>query len=250
MSDKLFLSSLTRISPLAGCDLGIEPRDRATWRTGDYVVIELRGSSGIQNVELGDGRMAEAFVGSRIVGALGERAATLESVGTWRAVTEDGSINMMTSAGLMGLITSRSALMPVPVPARYLGHAVVDGNTVAMGDFVPEPSGAPFDIPIVLIIGTSMSSGKTLAGRVIVRLLKERGLRVVGTKLTGAGRYRDVLSWGDAGADAVCDFVDAGLPSSICDEAEYRGALGVVLDTMRQIEAQLIMRNYESSITG
>lgn len=230
MSDKLFLTSLTRVSPLSRCDLAIEPQDRSSWRTGDYVVIELLESSRTQNVELADGRMAEAFTGARIVGALGERSATLESVGTWRAVTDDGVINMMTSAGLIGLITSRSALMPSPVPARYLGHALVDGNTVAMTDFVPEPSGVPFEVPMVLIIGTSMSSGKTLAGRVIVRLLKERGLRVVGTKLTGAGRYRDVLSWSDAGADAVCDFVDGGLPSSICDEAEFRRALGVVLD--------------------
>ncbi len=229
MTEKLFLSSLTRISPLTRCGLDIEPRSRSTWRTGDYVVIELQTTRS-QNVELADGRMAEAFCGARIVGALGERSATLESVGTWRAVGDDGAINMMTSAGLIGLITSRSALMPPAVPACYLGHAIIDGRTVAMTDFVPVPSGARFDIPIVLIIGTSMSSGKTLAGRVIVRLLKNRGLKVVGTKLTGAGRYRDVLSWSDAGADAIYDFVDGGLPSTICEEPEYRRALGVVLD--------------------
>lgn len=230
VNGQLFLSSLTRISPFATRTPGIEKRPRSTWKTGDYVVIELCQEVRSQKVELADGRMAEADPGAMVVGALGERAATLESVGSWRAITDDGFVNLMTAAGLVGRITSRSALLPPPNPARYLGHATLDGTPVAMQDFVPEPSGATFDIPTILIIGTSMSSGKTLAGRVIIRLLKQRGLRVVGTKLTGAGRYRDVVSWRDAGADAVCDFVDGGLPSSIVTADEYRRALGVVLD--------------------
>ena len=230
MTHNLLLSSLTRISPFAQRPPGIEKRPQSTWTTGDYVVIELGDTVRSQNVELVGGRMAEASVGDRIVGALAERAATLESVGSWRAIGDNLEVNMLTAAGLVGRITSRSALMPPPNPARYLGHATLDGKPVAMQDFVPAPSGAEFEIPIVLIIGTSMSSGKTMAGRVIIRLLKDRGLRVVGTKLTGAGRYRDVVSWADAGADAVYDFVDGGLPSSIIAEGDYRRALGVVLD--------------------
>ncbi len=241
MTDKLFLGSLTRISPFAQRTPGIEKRPKSSWKTGDYVVIELSETVRSQNVELADGRMADACAGARIVGALGERSATLESVGSWRAVGDDLEVNMLTAAGLIGRITSRSALMPPPNPARYLGHATLDGKPVAMQDFVPAPSGAEFDIPIVLIIGTSMSSGKTLAGRVIIRILKQRGLKVVGTKLTGAARYRDVVSWADAGADAVCDFVDGGLPSTVVAEPEYRRALGVVLDRIAAEEPDFVV---------
>ena len=229
MIDKVFLSSLTRIAPFHRTPFGIERRPFLQWATGDYVVIEVLEGSRAQPVELADGRQAEAYAGARIVGALGERAATLESVGSWRAVEGD-EINMMTAAGLIGRVTSRSTLLPPLVPARYLGHTTVHGRPLAMRDMVAPPSGAPFDIPVVLIIGTSMSSGKTVAGRVIVGLLKKRGLKVVGAKLTGAGRYRDVLSLSDAGADAVFDFVDGGLPSTICNPQEYRRGLGVVLD--------------------
>lgn len=230
MAQHQFLTSLTRISPFADRAPGIEKQPRATWKTGDYVVVELAETVRNQNVELADARMADAYAGARIVGALGERAATLESVGSWRAVGDDGAVNMMTAAGLIGLVTSRSAMMPPINPARYVGHATLDGKPVAMQDLVPPPSGNAFHTPIILIIGTSMSAGKTLAGRVVIRQLKDRGLRVVGTKLTGAGRYRDVVSWSDAGADAVFDFVDGGLPSTVVDENEYRRALGVVLD--------------------
>jgi hypothetical protein len=42
---------------------------------------------------------------------------------------------------------------------------------------------------------------------------------------TGAGRYRDVLSMKDAGADLIFDFVDVGLPSTVGPADEYREAL-------------------------
>jgi uncharacterized NAD-dependent epimerase/dehydratase family protein len=82
---------------------------------------------------------------------------------------------------------------------------------------------------VILIVGTSMSAGKTTSGRVIVHLLSQMGLKVVGAKLTGAARYRDMLSFRDAGASAVYDFVDAGLPSSAVDEASFRAALPYLL---------------------
>ena len=69
-----------------------------------------------------------------------------------------------------------------------------------MSDFVPEPAETPYTLPTVLLVGTSMSAGKTYAGRVAVRQLKALGHTVVGAKLTGAGfaggagRQVDVLS--------------------------------------------------------
>ena len=92
MTRQPFLGSLCRISPFAERPPGIAPIPRAEWKTGDYVVIELGNRVGSQNIELPDGRMMEAGAGDRIVGALGERAATLESVGSWRAVEDDLSV--------------------------------------------------------------------------------------------------------------------------------------------------------------
>ena len=55
---------------------------------------------------------------------------------------------------------------------------------------------------------------------------------MVGAKLTGAGRYRDILAMQDAGADHIFDFVDAGLPSTVVPESEYRPALRNLLSRM------------------
>ena len=51
----------------------------------------------------------------------------------------------------------------------------------------------------------------------------------VTTELTGAGRYRDILSMKDAGADLLLDFVDGGLASTIGPETVVRPALRNVL---------------------
>jgi hypothetical protein len=91
-----------------------------------------------------------------------------------------------------------------------------------MKDFVSNLPVLPYNCPTILIIGTSMSAGKTTTARAIIHQLKRMDLKVVGAKLTGAGRYRDILSMGDAGADKIFDFVDVGLPSSIVPPEEFR----------------------------
>jgi len=57
-------------------------------------------------------------------------------------------------------------------------------------------------------------------------------MRVVAAKVTGAARYSDMLGCLDAGAAAVFDFVDVGLPCSIAPPGEYGHALDVLLSNI------------------
>ncbi|MFW5905070.1 MAG: hypothetical protein ACOCUZ_02515, partial [bacterium] len=142
-------------------------------------------------------------------------------------------MEILTGGGLLGRCTSQSMLMPELPEIRYRAHVTRNGAKVRMRDFVEAPeSRVEYDIPTILIIGTSMSAGKTTAGRVLVRRLKSMGLRVVAAKVTGAGRARDMLSMLDAGADSVMDFVDVGLPSTVHPEDEFREALNILLARM------------------
>jgi uncharacterized NAD-dependent epimerase/dehydratase family protein len=110
-----------------------------------------------------------------------------------------------------------------------------------MADYVPPHPPSGFDHPVVLIVGTSMSAGKTTAARVVIRQLRELGLTVVGTKLTGAGRYRDILAMKDAGADEIFDFVDVGLPSSVLDPEEFRGLLKGLLARISAADCDVVV---------
>ena len=227
---KYFFSSLTRISDLAEEPFTVELREQDSWETGDYVVGEVVGRAGeFSRVELRNGRMIEVVEGDLVVGAWGSRRATLEAVGDWSDIGDDGMFNAMTSAGLFGRVTSLAPLMPPLMRLRYVGHVTRDTVKMRMRDFVPPIPDVEYDIPTLLIIGTSMSAGKTTAAKRIIRHLKGLGLSIVGTKLTGAGRYRDALSMWDAGADDIYDFVDVGLPTTTVDAEEYRPRLRQLL---------------------
>ncbi len=226
-------TSLTRISPLPNTEFEVTPLSRQHWQTGDYVVAEVNEPyRGTLRIEHTDGRMAEVAEGDQLVGALGERYATMEATGTWKVVSKNNHMEVLTGAGLFGKATSRSMFLSPLIPIRYVGHVLQSGKKATMQGFVPEVDFQKFNTPTILMVGTSMSAGKTTAARIITRELKKTGQRILGAKLTGAGRYRDMLSVMDAGADAILDFVDVGLPSTVCPEETYTPALEKLLSMM------------------
>ena len=231
---RIIPTTVTRIADIDSGASSVQPVGRDTWSTGDYVVGRVRDfSRALAHVELPNGRMADISRGELVLGALGRRAATLEAVGDWRDIGEDGQMHLLTSAGLMGRATSVSPFLPRLVSLDYVGHLHRAGAPLRMRDWVVQPpDGAGFDLPVVLVIGTSMSAGKTESAKVVVAQLRDMGRVVVGAKLTGAARYRDPLAMWDAGAVAVFDFVDAGLPSSAVPMSDYVAAMRPLLARM------------------
>ena len=218
---------------MAEKDFNVKALPKEQWQTGDYVVCKILdpGSSSLL-LELSNGRMRGVIGGESIVGALGERYATLEATGTWRKVGEDLKMNVLTGAGLLGKLTSKSAFMPNMMELEYIGHAHRNDKALNMQDFVKPSVNIPFTTPVVLFVGTSMSAGKTTSARIVTNLFKAAGHKVVGAKLTGAGRYKDILAIKDVGADAVMDFVDVGLPSSIYPKDAFKNKLQQLLSKM------------------
>jgi hypothetical protein len=233
MSARYVFSSVTRIAAFHRGVFEVELLLRQDWNSGDYVVGQVLGVSGpLRHIELASGRMAEIDAGDLVVGALGQRAATLEACGDWKAIGADLLMHALTSAGLFGKATSKSPYVPEMISLVYRGHVVLDGRRQRMCDHAVRPLGRAFDLPVVLVIGTSMSAGKTESAKVVVSQLRDLGHVVVGAKLTGAARYRDPLAMWDAGATAVFDFVDAGLPSSAVPTPQYLTAITDVLGRM------------------
>lgn len=224
------IGALARIA-----DFGRETYDVAAiapsaWQTGDFVAAEVTGTpTRHYHIEDCTGDMVPVTPGTRVIGALGMRAATLEGVGSWRDV-RDGHMHALTSAGLLGAFTSYSRLLDDPMSLVYGGHVCRGGRPLRMSDFALRHDGGTFRVPTIMLVGTSMSAGKTTTGRLVIRLLSLAGFRVIGSKLTGAGRYRDILAFRRAGAFEVYDFVDAGLPSTVVPEARFRAAIRPLLN--------------------
>ncbi|MDJ0654724.1 MAG: DUF1611 domain-containing protein [Xanthomonadales bacterium] len=225
-----FFTSITRISDLRRSgNFAVEAIPREHWARGDYVMGTVTGDpSPLYLIESTTGRMVPVMEGDHVIGAFGDREATLEGVGSWQAI-EGRSMHALTAAGLLGLLTSKADMVPGLMELEYVGHITRDSTKLGMGDFVRPAEARQLDIPVIALVGTSMSAGKTTTGRVIIHELKKMGMKVAGVKLTGAARYRDILRFKDAGADAIFDFVDMGLPSTVIPEDEYRPLLDMVL---------------------
>lgn len=233
-------ASVTRIAHLTDDGVRVTPLPREEWATGDYVLAEVVGRAGGRPLEIANGRTVEMGEGDLVVGALGRRFATLDATGSWEDVGEDGLMEILTGGGVLGRCRTLSALVPELVRVRYRGHLTADGGKRTMaGSVRPPPGSREFRTPVVLITGTSMSAGKTAAARVVIRRLRGMGVRALGAKLTGAGRYRDILAMSDSGAATVTDFVDAGLPSTYCPPDAYRPALEAMLGRMAESEVEV-----------
>ncbi len=234
--------SVARISDLDRAPYAVEALPKSAWETGDYVECEIAGEpSVLYRIEDTRGDMVPIDPGDMLVGVLGEREATLEGVGSWRAV-EDGRMDAMTNAGLIGRFTSLSQyLTGITVALEYRGHVVRHGEKVRMQDFALNEEEREFATPTILLVGTSMSAGKTTSGKLACKVLSEAGFHVIGAKLTGAGRYRDILGFKASGAVAVYDFVDAGLPSTVTPEDEFRSAIRPLLSHIQSRGADVVV---------
>lgn len=235
------IGSIARVADFERRPPEPEPRDRELWRTGDFVICEMvAGEVEEYEVELPSGDQALIRPGDRLIGALGARAATLQVVGDWHAV-DDEYLDALNVAGVLGRCTSIAVGAPRPARLRYLGHAVRDGEVCTMRNVLaPLPEREPA-APVILIIGTSMEAGKTVAAVALTRALKSMGLRVAGVKVTGVGRYRDIRAMGAAGADFIADFVDAGLPSTVVPRDEYGAALRRLGATVAVAEPDVVI---------
>ncbi|WP_340202284.1 hypothetical protein [Ascidiimonas sp. W6] len=240
MNYKYIFTSLTRISDLSMNPFQIEKITTNHWQTGDYVVGQITdpGSNKL-SIELPNGRMRGIIGNEYLIGALGERYATLEATGNWSAIKKDLKMHVLTGAGLFGKLTSKSAFIPQMIEIKYVGHTVRKHKKITMDQFVSYSEPIPFKTPVVLFTGTSMSAGKTTSARIVTNLFKSAGLKVVGAKLTGAGRYKDILAMKDVGADMVMDFVDVGLPSSIYVQNGYKKRLKELLNRIEKQKADV-----------
>lgn len=240
MNEEYIHTSLTRIADFRVKSFSTQLVEKSKWKTGDYVLTRvIDNTKGWLKAESDNGRMIDLMQGDLLIGALGERYATLEATGTWKKVKSDGKMNLLTGAGLLGKLTSKSFMIPNLIEIQYIGHLTRKGKPLNMLDFVPNPKKIEFNIPSVIFVGTSMSAGKTTSARIVTRLLKSEGLKVVGAKLTGAGRYKDILAIKDAGASNIYDFVDVGLPSSIYDAEQYIIALRKLLSMIAATKADV-----------
>ena len=184
---------------------------------GTVVVVEALEEKAVYGeLELVGGRLARIITGDRIAGVLGERQALKGFVGAIPTTIAAGdTLHILNMGGVIGLVRSANSDVGQPLRVRVLGTVLHDSRPLNLAQHaIPWQTTLGHCAPIILISGTCMNAGKTTAACEIIRLLKARGYRLAGAKVTGVATQRDLLQMQDHGVETALSFSDAGLPST------------------------------------
>ena len=118
--------------------------------------------------------------------------------------------------GVIGICRGHHSSLSDAISVEVLGLACRDDDRVMniADNALEQAATLNVSAPIVVIAGTCMNSGKTVAATEIIKQASHLGLKVAGAKLSGIAALRDTLNMQDHGAFATASFLDCGLPST------------------------------------
>lgn len=187
-------------------------------RNGDAIVARVLSESATYgNLELPNGRLARLTTGDVLVGVLGSRRALKGFVGDVPETLSAGdSLNLLNMGGVMGICSGHHSSFSDAISVEFIGYVANDELSVAnIGQNALQPAEVlGKSVPLVVIAGACMNSGKTVAATEIIKQASHRGLRVAGAKISGVAALRDTLNMQDHGAFVTASFLDCGLPST------------------------------------
>ena len=200
-------------------DLGpdVEIVDDVRSTSGQVLVVKALEEKRVYDlVELTTGRMAHVGKGDILVGALGRRDALRGFVGRVpEAIRVGDEIHLLNLGGVLGQAVSENRDVGHPLRVEVLGAAARNGRPLNIADaaLAEPPSDTPVP-PLVVVSGTCMNSGKTVAACEIIARLTQRGYAIGAAKLTGVAAVRDPFNMKDHGAVKTLTFHDCGYPST------------------------------------
>jgi len=185
---------------------------------GDLVygtVVRIGQHTDLENK---NGRIHRINDGSRAIFVFGNRYA----VDAFEGVVPDAfqsEVDLIARSGIIGVVRRRNAKMKDPSRVKIMGyvcdrnHEVI--NTRGYSLIQPTLSRKKNDrAKLILVVGTSMNSGKSAGAAACCWALNTMGYTVRGSKITGTASLKDILHMEDAGALPVNDFSFFGFPST------------------------------------
>lgn len=222
-------------------------------RAGDIVVVKaLEEKKVYDQLELISGRLAHISKGDIIAGTLGARSALRGFVGHCPPSARTGEVlSMLNLGGVVGVATSANPDFGPPLRVKVLGLAVNEGKVVNIGEgAIPGAEHLACELPLIVISGTCMNSGKTRAACEIIAWLNQRGFRLGAMKLSGVAALRDTLNMEDHGAVRTMSFLDAGYNSTAGFKDLAPMAKGLVNDLARDPLDAIVIEMGDGIIGG
>ena len=206
--------------------------DLAPVRGKVCIVRALEEKRVYDRIELVSGRMAKVSKGDVIAGVFGERRALQGFAGIIPEKIKTGDVlNILNIGGVVGRAVSYSRAYGPPLRVEFLGIAEREGRSLSIQDNALKTSDVlekPWTVPLIVVSGTSMNSGKTVVAAKLTQELSWKGYRICGVKASGISALKDMLNMADHGAVKALSFLDFGYPSTVrCDDVPRitKGAL-------------------------
>jgi len=222
-------------------------------KAGDVVVVRaLSESVTYGNLELPNGRLAKINRNDVLLGVLGKRRALKGFVGDVPDSIKTGDkLNLLNMGGVIGICKGHHSSLSDAIEVEVLGIAANDrGKVLNIGDNALKPTDfLKNSAPIVIVAGTCMNSGKTVAATEIIKQAHHAGLKVCGAKMSGVAALRDTLNMEDHGATATASFLDCGLPSTV-DYGDLSPVAKAILNHLNEFQPDLIVVELGDGIVG
>jgi len=128
-------------------------------------------------------------------------------------------IDLIARSGVIGVVKTKNSMIKDPTKVKILGYVCDEAGNVLNTQNFPlikpkhtvkkQPRS-----PMILVCGTSMNSGKSMAAAACCWALTSMGHNVRASKVTGTAGLKDILLMNDAGANPYADFTYLGYPST------------------------------------
>jgi len=186
---------------------------------GDVVYGKVTRLGHHSTLENRSGRVHALNDGSRAVFVFGNRYATDHYEGIVPS-EPTAEVDMLARSGVVGSVRQKNSVLKDPTRIRILGYVCDDNeqiiNTRNFPLIVPAKSEKKRGerAKLILVVGTSMNSGKSTAAAACCWALSAMGYDVRASKVTGTASLKDILHMNDCGASVYNDFTYFGHPST------------------------------------
>jgi len=185
---------------------------------GDVVygsISRIGQHSSLENVS---GRIHTIHNGSKAIFVFGNRYAPDYYEGLLPNTYVD-EVDLIARSGIVGVMKTKNTLIKDPTRVKLMGYVCQEDGTVLntrhFSLIAPQKTVKKEPrAKMILICGSSMNSGKSMAAVACCWALSTMGHTVRASKVTGTASLKDILHMNDAGARPYADFTYLGYPST------------------------------------
>ena len=187
-------------------------------QAGDVVygeIIRIGQHSSLENVS---GRIHTIHTGTKSVFVFGNRYAPDYYEGLIPDEMTD-EVDLIARSGMIGVAKTKNSMIKDPTKVKIWGYVCDQSGKILNTKDYPliKPRSTIKKRPrakMILVCGTSMNSGKSMAATACCWTLSAMGKTVRASKVTGTASLKDILLMNDAGAHPYADFTYLGYPST------------------------------------